>query len=351
MGNLNANPPTNNLAERIRTEAAALGFSRVRFARTGGAPGIGRYDDFLAAGHHGQMTWMQSGREARAAPLSLLPTAKTAVVLGVDYAWPRPPDPGGLTGKVSCYAWGRDYHNLMSKRLRRLARGLREDGVEVYWGVDSRPLIERAWAARSGMGFVGKNCMVIIPGTSSYLFLAVMLISEALPEDPPTLRDHCGTCRRCLEVCPTDAFVGPMQLDARRCIAYLTIEHRGAIPLPLRPLMGRWVFGCDLCQEVCPHNHRLHSSPDRSSSHDDFQPRTGHAWLDLQWLLTAEDDDINAALIGSPLRRPKPAGLKRNAAVVAGNLGDVAARPALLKALQHSDEHVASHARWALDRL
>ncbi|MFT5682409.1 MAG: epoxyqueuosine reductase [Myxococcota bacterium] len=350
MGNLNANPPTNNLAQRIRAEAAELGFSRVRFASADGAPGIDRYDDFLAAGRHGEMTWMVNGRPARAAPLTLLPSAKTAVVLGVDYAWPRPPDPGGLTGMVSSYAWGRDYHNLMSKRLRRMARGLREDGIGVYWGVDSRPLIERAWAEKSGMGFVGKNCMLIIPGTSSFLFLAVLLLSEEIPPDPPIVKDHCGTCRRCLDVCPTDAFAGPMQLDARKCIAYLTIEHREAIPLPLRPLLGRWVFGCDLCQTVCPHNHRLYSDA-HGGSHEDFQPRTGHAWLDLEWLLTTSDEAINDALIGSPLRRPKPAGLKRNAAVVAGNLKDPAARPALLKALTHSNEHVVSHARWALDRL
>ena len=346
VGNLNANLTTNNLAGRIRTEAAALGFSRVRFASAFGAPGITRYDDFLADGHHGSMEWMVRGRAARAAPQSLLPSAQSVVVLGVDYAWPRPPDPGGLTGMTSCYAWGRDYHNLMSKRLRRLVRGLRGDGIEVYWGVDTRPLIERAWAERSGMGFIGKNCMLIIPGTSSYLFLAVLLLSEQLPPDAPLRQDHCGRCRRCLDVCPTDAFIGPGRLDARKCIAYLTIEHRGDIPLPLRPLLGRWVFGCDLCQEVCPHNHRL-----RPGSHEDFQPRDGHAWLDLEWLLTAEDSAINDALIGTPLRRPKPAGLKRNAAVVAGNLGDSAARPALLKALQHTDEHVRSHARWALDLL
>ncbi len=346
MGNLNANPAPNNLAARIRAEAAALGFSRVRFAAVDGAPGIGHYDDFLAAGRQGEMTWMVGGRPARAAPLSLLPSARAAVVLGVDYAWPRPPDPGGLTGMVSCYAWGRDYHNLMSKRLRRLASGLRADGIGVYWGVDSRPLIERAWAERSGMGFVGKSCMLIIPGTSSYLFLAVLLLSEPLPPDPPLLRDHCGRCRRCLDVCPTDAFVADRQLDARRCIAYLTIEHRGAIPLPLRPLLGRWVFGCDLCQSVCPHNHRLHDG-----AHDDFRPRDDHAWLDLEWLLTAADDTIDTALTGTPLRRPKPAGLKRNAAVVAGNLGDPAARPALLVALEHPDEQVRLHARWALDRL
>ncbi len=336
------------LAAWIRARAAELGFSRVRTCRAAGAPGIARYDRFLAAGRHGEMSWMERGRDARAAPQQLLPGARSAVVLGVDYAWPRPPDPGGLTGKVSCYAWGRDYHNLMGKRLRRLCKELRREapGIGACWGVDSRPLIERAWAETAGLGFVGKNCCLLIPGETSYVFLGVLLIDVDLPVDRPLVRDHCGRCRRCLDACPTDAFVDARQLDARRCIAYLTIEHRGAIPQTLRPGLGRWIFGCDLCQEVCPHNHTL-----LDAAHVDFQPRADHAWLDLVWLLTAADEAIDAALIGSPLRRPRPAGLKRNAAVVAGNLGDGAARPALKVALAHTDPHVRSHARWALDRI
>jgi len=332
----------------ITERAHALGFSVVRFAPASGAPGIAPYDAFLAAGRQGQMGWMATSRPPRADPRQLLPSAKTAVVLAIDYAWPRPADPGGLTGKVSAYAWGRDYHNLMTKRLRRLARELRAEapGTEGYWGVDSRPLIERAWAERAGIGFIGKNCCVFRPGETSYMFLSMLLLSERLPADPPLLRDHCGRCRRCLDVCPTDAFVGARQLDARRCISYLTIEHRGPIPLPLRGGIGRWVLGCDLCQEVCPHNHRL-----TATAHEDFQPRTGHAWLDLEWLLTAEDDAIVAHFQGSPIKRPGPAGLKRNAAIVAGNLGDPAARPSLRRALEHTDEGVQDAARWALERL
>ncbi|MCK6502605.1 tRNA epoxyqueuosine(34) reductase QueG [Myxococcota bacterium] len=314
------------------------------------APGIDRYDAFLAQGRHGTMGWMVRGRGPRANPTALLPSARSAVVLGVDHAWPRPPDPGGLTGMVARYAWGRDYHNLVGKRLRRLAARLRQElpDLGLYWGVDSRPLIERAWAERAGLGFVGRNCCLIVPGEGSFLFLAVVLVDVALPPDLPRAgaERHCGSCRRCLDACPTDAFLGPHQLDARRCISYLTIEHQGPIPLPLRPGLGRWVFGCDLCQEVCPHNHAPPPSPEV-----DLAPRPGMAWLDLAWVLGTPDAALEQALEGSPLRRPGAVGLKRNAAIVLGNLGDRAALPVLEQARRHADPVVAEAATWALDRL
>ncbi|RME21948.1 MAG: tRNA epoxyqueuosine(34) reductase QueG [Deltaproteobacteria bacterium] len=337
-------------ADIIRRRASALGFPRVRIAAASPPPGVARYDAFLAAGRHGQMQWMERGRDARADPRRLLPGVRSAVVLGIDHAWPRPPDPGGLTGRVAAYAWGRDYHNLVAKRLRKLVRQLRDDlpGVGFYWAVDSRPVIERAWAERAGLGFIGRNCCLILPGTGSFLFLAVLLVDIELPPDPPLpgADRHCGACRRCLDACPTDAFVGSHQLDARRCISYLTIEHRGPIPEPLRPGIGRWVFGCDLCQEVCPHNHHPPRSP-----HPDFAPRPGRAWLDLDAVLRTDDADLERALVGSPLRRPGAVGLKRNAAIVLGNLGDPAAEPALLHARSHPDPVVVDAASWALDRL
>ena len=291
---------------------------------------------------------METSRPPRADPRLLLPGMKTAVVLGVDYAWPRPPDPGGLTGMVSAYAWGRDYHNLLSKRLRRLAKEIRaftpeHDG---YWGVDSRPMIERAWAERAGIGFVGKNCCVIRPGKTSYQFLGMLFVTAELEPDLPLQRDHCGRCRRCLDVCPTDAFVDARQLDARRCISYLTIEHRGPILEALCEGMGRWVFGCDLCQSVCPHNHRLHGD-----AHEDFQPRSRHAWLDLQWLMDASPQAIAQQFVGSPIKRPGAVGLKRNAAIVLGNLGLPEARPILLRHEHHPDEGVRHGVHWALSRL
>jgi len=345
------NPIERNVSEQaaewIRNRAKSFGFTHVRFCSAEGAPGIDRYDRFLDNGRHGEMNWMKRSRAPRANPALLLPDAQSAVVLGIDYAWPRPEDPGGLTGKVSCYAWGRDYHNLMGKRLRRLGNQVKEElNANVYWGVDSRPLIERAWAAKAGLGYIGKNCCVILPAETSFIFLAVMLVSIELPPNTPTLRDHCGQCRRCLDACPTDAFVGPNELDARRCISYLTIEHEGSFPKPIRKQMGRWVFGCDLCQDVCPHNVRLSLSKE-----DDFQPRGENAWLDLEWILTADDDALMAHFVGSPIRRSGPIGLKRNAAVVCGNMGDRSARTALLHGINHSSPIVTEHCQWALDMI
>jgi len=334
-------------AQHIRNIAVSYGFDDVRFADISPPAGLDAYDRFLAERRHGDMAWMETGRAPRADPTQLLSDARSIVVLGMRYGYPRPPDPGGLTGKVACYAWGRDYHNLIGKRLRKMSRDLRAQipGLNTYCGVDSRPLIERAWAERSGLGFLGKNAIAILPGESSYFFLAAMLVNIPLPPDTP-LRDHCGTCRRCLDACPTDAFTGAGQVDARRCISYLTIEHRGQVDNQLRPLIGRWVFGCDDCQEVCPHNPE---TPPPAES--DFAPRPGHAWLDLEWVLTTSDETLDSHFEGSPMRRARPTGLKRNAAMVLGNLGDAAARPALLHATGHTDPVVCDAARWALDRL
>jgi len=341
MSTPSANP------ELIRTLAQSRGFDEVRFAPVEPVAGIENYDRFLAEGRQGEMGWMETSRGPRADPRNLLPSAKSIVVLGMHYAHRRPPDPGGLTGKVACYAWGRDYHNLIGKRLRKLSGDLRAaiPGFESYAGVDSRPIIERAWAERAGLGFLGKNALAILPSQSSYFFLAAMLVNIELPSTP-ALGDHCGTCRRCLDVCPTQAFTAPGELDARRCISYLTIEHRGSISDPMKAQLGRWVFGCDDCQDVCPHN------PDEPpSGHPDFAPRAGHAWLDLEWVLRSPDDTLEAHFEGSPIRRARPHGLKRNAAIVLGNMGDPTARPALLHSLHHPDDMVRDASRWALDQL
>lgn len=332
---------------RIREEAAKYGFDEVRFAAVDPVPGIDDYDRFLDKGMNGTMEWMKNSRDPRADPRLLLPSVQTVVVLGMQYRHRRPPDPGGLTGKVACYAWGRDYHNLIGKRLQRMSRNLRANlsGLETYAGVDSRPIIERAWAQQSGMGFLGKNALAILPGKSSYLFLACMLINVQIA---PTrsLRDHCGTCRRCLDKCPTSAFIGPGQLDARRCISYLTIEHKGPIAEPLMAQTGRWFFGCDDCQDVCPHN-----PVEPPPAQDDFAPRPGHAWIDLEWVLNTPDDNLIAHFRGSPIRRPGPNGLKRNAAIVMGNMADPSARSALLAAETHRDRGVRHAVAWALDQI
>ncbi len=309
----------------------------------GPTPRIQDFDAWLAKGHHGEMQYLERGRAERADPRECLAQARSVMTLAVEYHHRRPPDPGGLTGMVARYAWGRDYHNLLGKRLRKLSRALRKKGIQCWGGVDTAPILERAWAEASGMGFSGKNCVQILPARGSWFFLAVLFIDAELEADPP-LGDHCGSCQRCLDDCPTGAFVGPHRLDARRCIAYWTIETRGVIPVDMRAGIGRWVFGCDICQEVCPHNA---APPD--SLEDDLLPH--NAWLDLSWLLEVDDDTLVDRFRGTPLYRPGPDGLRRNACVVLGNIGDTSAVPVLRKTVHRASPMVAEHARWALERL
>lgn len=265
-------------------------------------------------------------------------------MLAVQHHHRRPPDPGGRTGKVASYAWGRDYHNLVGKRLRRLRGLLDEAGIRSWGGVDTAPIFERAWADAAGLGFSGKNTMQIVPGSSSFFFLAVLFVDRDVAPDRP-LGDHCKTCVRCLAACPTDAFRGPHDLDAARCISYWTIEADGLPPEDLRPAFGRWVFGCDDCQTVCPHNH---DPPDPDE--DDLAPR--HAWLDLDELIATADEQLDVRFTGTPLRRPGAVGLKRNALVALGNLGDPGGlRVVHDHALRHPSPVVRDAALWAVRRL
>jgi len=332
-----------NARTRIEREASRLGFTELRFAPvTRPTPRFDAFEDFVDAGRHGSMHYLDRGRAVRG-DVSLRFPAESAVVLALDHHHVRPPDPGGLTGKVARYAWGRDYHNLFGKRLKKLQRRLRDAGIESWGGVDTAPILERAWAELSGLGFTGKSCVQIRPARSSWFFLGVLFIDQACAPDDPLVKDHCGACDKCLVGCPTEAYLGARRLDARRCIAYHTIESREPIPTELRAGFGRWVFGCDVCQEVCPHN-AAPPEPDE----DDLLPR--NAWLDLQWLIEAEADEIDARFIGTPLRRPGVEGLRRNACVVLGNLGDPAAKGVLEQALRRGPL-VAEHAHWALERL
>ena len=322
------------------------GFSRLKIARVGESPGIEHYDRFLEKELHASMGWMKRSRSPRANPSLLLPSAKSLIVLGVDYFFPVPPKPQGLVGRVSRYAWGKDYHKRIGKRLLRLCKKMKEidSSFEFYFGVDSRPFIERAWAELAGMGFVGKNAMLISPADSSFFFLGMILCNAEFEPDIPITKDHCGKCQRCLVSCPTDAFLANAQLDARRCISYLTIEHKQIIPDALKEKMGHWLFGCDVCQDVCPHNHR--PAP---AVLQDFAPR--HAWVDLIWLLEAEPEEIHSHFAGSPVRRAGVVGLKRNAAICLGNLGDSSVIPTLKKYTQSQYFPLRDAASWALGRL
>lgn len=329
---------------RIEVLAAEQGFPLVRFARVGRIPEAERVQAWIDAGMHADMDWLERTAEVRLDPRVRLPDAKTAIVLGVPHGGPVPPDPGGWTGRVARYAWGRDYHNLVGKRLKKLQRALRELGVHGFGGVDTAPLVERSWASASGLGFLGKNAMIFLPGQTSFLFLAVIVVDVDVEPDAPIARDHCGSCRRCLVACPTDAFRGPRVLDARRCVSYWTIEAEDLAPPDLLPGFGRWVFGCDGCQDVCPHNHDAPAPADT-----DLLPR--HAWLDLAEVLATPDDALMARFTGTPLRRPGAAGLKRNALVVLGNLGDPNAVGLVTSGMTHPSPVVQRAAAWALERL
>jgi epoxyqueuosine reductase len=335
------------IATTLHALAEAEGFARVGFARVEPLRAeAGWLDAWLAEGMHAEMGWMARSRDARVDPGRLLPGASTVAVLAMPYGHPTPADPGGLTGLVASYARGRDYHNAIGKALRRMQRALRERFPQLssYASVDSRPVFERAWAVRAGLGWAGRSSCTIIPGLGTRHFLATLVLDLALPPSPAFEAD-CGPCARCLRACPTGALLGPGRLDARRCLSYLSIEHKGAIPEALRPAMGRRIFGCDACQDTCPKDMAA-STP----GHPDFAPRPGHAWLDLCTLLLEEDEALERRLEGSPIRRARAAGLKRNAAVVLGNIGDPAALPALAAAMEHPDPVVRDHARWAAAR-
>ncbi len=331
-----------SLRSYLVDNARDLGFAEARFASVDPALDMAHYDAFLAQGWHGEMGWLSSGRDARAAIRSLLPGAQTVLVLAFDYGG-LAPDPGGLTGRVASYAWGGDYHNVVLKRLRRLQSRLNRafPGVGSYASLDTRPVFERAWAARAGLGFVGKNACQVLPGRGSTFFLATLALDREVDPDQP-VGDHCGRCTRCVSACPTAAILPTGGLVATRCISYLTIEADAPVPAALRPLVGRWVFGCDDCQDTCPHDRPVVVEPS-------LRPR--HAWLDLPALLSMDDEALVARFAGTPLRRAAGPRLRRNAAIVLGNIGDLAALPALELAARDPAAVVVDAAEWAIDTL
>ena len=323
------------------TEASRRGFLRARFAAVSPALDLSNYDAFLSQGWHGEMSWLATGRDERADLERLLPGVRSVLVLAFDYTQALPPDPGGLTGRVASYAWGRDYHNFVLKRVRGIQSAIRQEfpGVGSYSSVDSRPVFERAWAARAGVGFTGRNAFQILPGDTCSFFLATLALTVEVEPDPP-LGDHCGPCRRCVDACPTAAILPAGGLVANRCISYLTIEHEAPVDRGLRSKLGRWIFGCDVCQDVCPHQAQRRPAPPETA------PR--HAWVDLPELLSQTDEALVARFQGSPLRRAAGPRLRRNAAYALGNIGDRAALPAL-EAARREGGVVHDAAEWAID--
>lgn len=342
---------------QLVAEAKRLGFDAVGVARAD-VPldaDFARYESFVAAGMHGEMSWLAELPEARrrADGEHVLAGAKSVLCVALGYARAAEAEAADpeVARAIARYARGRDYHNGLRKKLRKLAkvaRGLGES-VRARPLCDEEPILERAWAARAGLGFVGKNGMLVAPGAGSFILLGEVVTTLDLEPDAP-LPERCGACTRCLDACPTAAFTAPRVLDARRCVSYLTIERRSAIPAALRASVGTHLFGCDDCQTVCPFNARALA---RGAAIDArFAPDARWGERSFAELLALDEAGFARLREGSPIGRATRAGLARNAAIVLGNLGERAALGALERAhREHDAEVVREAAAWAIEKI
>ena len=334
------------LTEELKNRAGELGFSLAGVCPAVAPPGAERFDEWLAAGYAGQMRYLGDRREAYHDPRHVLDGARSIVMLAMNYRTAEPAEPRAGEGRVSRYAWGdADYHDVIRERLDQLADFLleREPAAKVRGVVDTAPLLEREFAQLAGLGWVGKNTVLINRQEGSWFFLAALLSDLELAYDAPHETDHCGTCRACLDACPTGAFPQPYVLDASRCISYLTIELRDAVPAELRARVGEWLFGCDVCQDVCPWNHRAPLSREAA-----FAPRAGSNPIELAALFDLDEAAFHERFRHTPLWRPKRRGILRNAAIVLGNRPTPAALPALCRGLNDSEPLVRGACAWAL---
>ncbi|HOE65185.1 MAG TPA: tRNA epoxyqueuosine(34) reductase QueG [Candidatus Hydrogenedentes bacterium] len=298
----------------IKDRARTLGFDACGVAAVAPIDPDDCLGAWLARGYHADMTWMAATKDARQDITRKLPGARSVVVVARNYFAPRPPRPAD-SGRVSRYAWGRDYHRALLKPVKRLADAIRslQPDAACYISIDAGPVLEKAWAARAGIGWLGKNSLVLRPGLGSWMFLGVVATTVALEPDAP-MPDQCGACRACLDACPTGAIIAPGVVDAARCIAYGTIERRGDIPDDIARRMGDWVFGCDVCQDACPWNRDVAPTTD-----PDFFPRPGRANPDLAELASLDEHTFFDRFRGSPLVRAKCDGLRRNARIARRN--------------------------------
>jgi len=334
--------------DRIRDKALTLGFDAVGFAPARAtSEAKGHLAEFVGQGLHGDMGWMAETAERRADPLTLWPEARSAVVVAVNYG-PESDPLEGLQrrdrGLVSVYAQGRDYHDVMKKRLRVLARWIHEEfSTEVKLFVDTAPVMEKPLAQAAGIGWQGKHTNLVSRGFGSWLFLGEVLTALELEADAPE-SDHCGDCRRCLDACPTQAFTAPYRIDARRCISYLTIEHKGHIAAEFRAAMGNRIYGCDDCLAVCPWNKFASPTP-----HGEFRGRTEPGLL--AELARLDDAAFRQRFAGAPVKRTGRDRFVRNVLIAIGNSGDVALAPVARERLDDASPLVRAMAVWALRRL
>jgi epoxyqueuosine reductase len=336
-------------------EARALGFARVGFAPAGPVARHPQYAAWLTRGFAGDMSYLATHADARRDARALMPAARTVVTVALSYAQRDVDVPRErlARGFIARYARGDDYHVVLKTKLHALARAVADKcgrAVACLPAVDTRPLLEREWASAGGIGFQAKNTMLIAPGLGSYLLLGELLTDlECAPIASDDATPRCGQCTRCLEACPTGAFVAPYTLDSRRCIAYLTIENSGPIPRELRPLIGDRVFGCDVCQEVCPFNAA--SAGERAAGAPELAARPGYARPSLVQLLSLGAAQFRKWQRQSALRRIHRPQLLRNVAVALGNVGTAAELPALMQALGEPSALVREHVAWAMAQI
>ncbi len=336
------------LARQIKETARAIGFDLVGITTARPPKHTQEFQQWLTSGFHGEMGYMARNAEKRVDPTKILADVRSVVVVGLNYfnESPREGTQTTTAPRIARYAWGaRDYHDMMGERLKRLAAAIDEcggPGTRSIWYVDTGPILERDLAQRAGIGFIGKHTNLISRGLGNWILLGEVLTNLELPADEPE-REYCGTCRRCIDACPTRAIVAPYQLDARLCISYLTIELKGAIPVELRPLIGDHVFGCDDCLEACPWNRFAKLSPVREFQKREIPPLTEF----LSW----DDQRFRDFFRGTPIVHIKRRGFLRNVCVVLGNIGDAAAMPALRRALGDPEPLVREHAAWAIEQL
>jgi epoxyqueuosine reductase len=334
-----------SLEQAVRTQATALGFTLCGFARISPLPREEFFTTWLAQGHAGEMHYLARNPEQRLYPTLRFPEAKSVICLGYPYAPPRLPHINWqqeLRGRIAAYVAGKDYHEVIKAKLLTLIEFLKAvaPGLWARPYVDTGPLLEREWAYRSGLGWFGKNTMLLHKQAGSWFFLAEILVNLEL-EGEGIPRAHCGTCTRCLSDCPTNALEEGYVLKAPLCISYLTIEHHGPIPHELRPKMGNWIFGCDVCQEVCPWNEKF------GRPRDDL---VGELFPSLPELLQLDDIGFRARFRHSAMSRPKRRGLLRNVAIALGNSANPEAIVPLRIALSDPEPLVRGHAAWALGR-
>ena len=334
-----------DLKERIKVKSRQLGFSLAGVTTPDPPPHFSTFEQWLAQGRHGTMTYLETERSRlrRADPREILPECKSILVLATPYSPPSALSAVEGQGKIASYAWGADYHDVLPERMKELVQFIEGQvgrTVKNRWYADTGPILERDIAQRAGIGWIGKNTCLIHPGHGSYFLLSEILLDLALEPDPPFVTDHCGTCRRCIEACPTDCILPDRTIDARRCISYLTIELKEEIPNDLRDKMGNWVFGCDICQIVCPWNRFAGEGDPAFGAHDPARS--------LEEEISISTQEFNQRFKGSPVKRAKRRGYLRNAAVALGNTRDMHVLPVLQTALNDEEPLVREHAKWAI---